>query len=94
MEQQEEFLLAEGPAPEFHLPDPNSGLLAEIARVWDVPLGATVNVTLRDHQFPGLRGRLEVARAPDLPFAAVQSLHLRIGAIDFVHRQIESWSLG
>lgn len=58
-----------------------------------MPIGATVHVTLRGHPFAELRGRLEVARAPDLPFTAAAPLHLRISGIEFTRRQLENWSL-
>jgi hypothetical protein len=52
-----------------------------------------VRVELTGHHFPELRGRLELARAPDLPLDRRETLALRIGGIELTHRQIAAWSL-
>lgn len=93
MEYQSEFLFGEGAAPTLHLPDPNSGLFAEISTVWRLPVGQPVRVTLQDHSFDSLRGRLELTGLPDLPFDSRQPLSLRIGTIEFSSRQLVAWSL-
>jgi hypothetical protein len=93
MEYQSEFLFGEGTAAAMHLPDPNSGLFAEILAAWRLPVGQRVRVTLQDHSFDNLRGRLELVRLPDLPFDSRQPLSLRIGTIEFSTRQIVAWSL-
>jgi hypothetical protein len=94
METQQDFLFAEGPAPELHLPDPRSSLFAEVAACWEIPVGQLVRVELGGHHFAELRGSLELARAPDIPFDRRQPLTLRIGGIEFSSRQIVAWSLG
>jgi hypothetical protein len=93
MEQQPEFLFADGPAPEFQLPDPNAPFCAEVATAWQLPVGRTITVELRGHDLPHLQGRLELARAPDLPLDPRQPLALRVGAVEFSSRQITGWSL-
>ncbi len=93
MEAQEEFLFADGPAPELHLPDPLADFYAEVAAKWEIPLGQPVHIALREHQFADLQGRLELSRAPDLPLDRREALALRIGTIEFSSRQIVAWSL-
>ena len=93
MESQQEFLFADGPAPEVHLPDPRSGLYTDIAALWEIPVGQLVHIALREHSFADLQGRLELSRAPDLPLNRKQALVLRIGTIEFTSRQIIAWSL-
>jgi hypothetical protein len=93
MESQQDFLFADGPTPELHLPDPRSGLYADIAALWEIPVGQHVRVDLTGHQFSELQGRLELARAPDLPLDRRETLALRIGSIEFSHRQVSAWSL-
>jgi hypothetical protein len=93
MESQEDFLFADGPAPELHLPDPRSNLYADVATLWQIPVGQRVRVDLTDHHFTELSGRLELARAPDLPLDRRETLALRIGPIEFSNRQLTAWSL-
>lgn len=93
MESQAEFLFADGPAPEWHLPDPRTAFYDEVAAAWQLPLGLKVRVELSGHDFVNLRGRLELARAPDLPLDSQQPLALRIGDVEFSSRQIVAWSL-
>lgn len=93
MASQGEFLFADGPAPEIHLPDPRSGFYEEVAARWEIPVGLLVHVALREHSFSELHGRLELARAPDLPLDRRETLTLRIGTIEFSSRQIVAWSL-
>ena len=93
MESQQDFLFADGPASEFQLPDPRSGFYAEVAALWEIPVGQIVHVALRGHQFADLHGRLELDRAPDLPLDRREALALRVGPIEFSSRQIVAWSL-
>lgn len=93
MAPQDEFLFADGPAPASHPPDPRSGLYAEVASVWQLPVGQTVRVDLTGHDLPHLRGRLELAAAPDLPLDRRRPLSLRIGGVDFSSRQIAAWAI-
>jgi hypothetical protein len=93
MEQQSEFLFADGPVPELHPPNHLAGFLTEVATIWSLPIGEPVQVFLSGHHFSELRGRLELARAPDLPLKAQAPLALRIGVIEFSNRQIVGWSL-
>jgi len=89
---QEEFLFAEGAEPPLALPDLRSELYAGIAAFWELPLGEAATVELRGHpHFSNLQGRLELSRAPDVPFDRREALALRIGKIDFSSRQIVSW---
>jgi len=50
-------------------------------------------VDLTGHQFSELQGRLELARAPELPLDRRATLTLRIGGIEFTSRQITTWAL-
>jgi hypothetical protein len=93
MENQNEFLFADGPAPEVHLPDPRSGFYSEVTAAWHLPLGQKVRVLLKGHDFPEVAGCLELARAPDLPLNVRESLQLSVGGITFLSTQVESWSL-
>ncbi|MBM3854747.1 MAG: hypothetical protein FJ399_16605 [Verrucomicrobia bacterium] len=93
MEQQSEFLFAPGPVPELHPPDPSADFHSEVAAAWQLPLGVVVRVDLASHDFSELQGRLELARAPELPFDTRQPLALRIGTIEFSSRQISGWCL-
>lgn len=93
MEEQADFLFADGPAPELHLPDPLADFYAEVAALWEIPVGQIVHVALREHQFADLYGRLELDRAPDLPLDRREALALRVGPIEFSSRQIVAWSL-
>lgn len=89
---QEEFLFADGPAPEFHSPHPLGDFLAEVGARWSLPLGREVRVDLAGDAISELRGRLELARAPDLPLDPRQPLSLRIGGVAFSSRQITAWT--
>ena len=91
--QQGEFLFAEGPASELHVPDPRSNFYAEIAALWQIPVGELAHVDLKGHNMSDLQGRIELARAPDLPLDRREALALRIGKIEFTSRQIVTWSL-
>jgi hypothetical protein len=92
-DEQTEFLFAAGPAPEFHLPDPRSNFYEEVAALWHVPVGQVAHVGLDGHSMSDLQGRIEFARAPELPLDRREALALRIGTIEFSSRQIVSWSL-
>lgn len=92
-EQQDEFLFAEGPASGLHLPDPRSNFYDEVAALWQLPVGQLAHVNLQGHNLSDLQGRIELARAPDLPLDRRETLALRIGTIEFSSRQITSWSL-
>ncbi len=93
MESQQDFLFADGPSPELHLPDPRSNLYSDVAVLWQIPVGQLIRVDLTGHHFIELRGLLELARAPDLPLDRRETLTLRIGGIEFTSRQITAWSL-
>lgn len=64
----------------------------EIARTWSLPLGESVEVCLRDGQIDAIRGRLEIASAPDFPWDPHQPLQLRIAGYTFSSRDIEHWT--
>ncbi|PHX71875.1 MAG: hypothetical protein CK548_05675 [Opitutia bacterium] len=93
MESQQDFLFADGPTPELHLPDPRSNLYTDVAALWKIPVGQLIRVELTGHHFSELRGRLELARAPDIPLDRRETLALRIGTIELTCRQITAWSL-
>lgn len=93
MDEQGEFLFAEGKVPELQPPDPSAGFREEVSARWRLPVGHQVRVELRNHQLPELTGRLELARAPALPLDPCVPLDLRIGTIGFSSRQITAWTL-
>jgi len=93
MEQQQEFLFADGPAPHLHPPDPRSGFYGEVSTAWQLPVGRVVRIDLHDHDLPSLQGLLELARAPDLPLDSRQPLVLRIAGVEFSSRQIAAWTI-
>ena len=93
MENQNEFLFADGPVPDLLLPDPRSAFFSEVSAVWHLPLGQKIRVLLKGHDFPEVAGRLELARAPDFPLNVREPLHLSVGGITFLSTQVESWSL-
>jgi hypothetical protein len=92
-DQQAEFLFADGAVLESHAPDPRSQFFEEVAALWELPVGQVVHVNLDGHNMSDLQGRIELARAPDLPLDRRETLILRIGRIEFSSRQITSWSL-
>jgi hypothetical protein len=92
-ESQHEFLFADGPAPELHPPDPRAPFIAEVSAAWQIPVGEKIHVDLSGHSLSDLKGRIELARAPDLPLDPRQPLALHIGGIEFSSRQITAWSL-
>lgn len=93
MENQGEFLFADGAAPELHVPDPRSGFYEEVSALWQIPVGQFVHVNLTGHNLSHLQGRLDLARAPELPLDRREVLLLRISTIEFSLRQVSSWSL-
>lgn len=93
MEAQSEFLYADGPDPKLPLPDPRADFYREVATVWGLPLGERVRVRLQNHDLPEAAGRLDLARAPELPLNAHEPLHLVVGKIIFHSPQIQSWTL-
>ena len=91
--QQTEFLLSDGPAPELITPAPLADLVAEMARLWGLPLYQKARLTLKNHALDEVRGRLELVKAPDLPLNQEQLLLLRASGVEFTHRQITEWTL-
>jgi hypothetical protein len=92
-EQQNEFVFTDGSLADIALPGPRSGLFTDIATLWELPVGQVAHVNLSGHNMSDLQGRIELARAPDLPLDRREVLALRIGTIEFSSRQIVSWSL-
>ena len=93
MEQQAEFLFANGPNPQLQPDDFRSDFYAEVAAVWSLPVGQAIHIDLREPSMSDLQGRLELARAPDLPLNPRQPLSLRIGTIEFSSQHIVAWTL-
>ncbi len=93
MERQGEFLFPDRREPSVQLPDPRAGFYREVAEVWHLPLGQTVRVLLRGHDFPEVSGRLELERAPDLPLNPREPLQLSASGIAFLSTQVQAWSL-
>lgn len=93
MDDQQEFLFADGPAPQLGMPWADDPLFADIAKVWGLPIGKNVRIHLKDSESMAVvEGRLELPSAPDLPFDARQSLSLRIRGYIFSSRSIASWA--
>lgn len=92
MNEQGEFLFADGSSPELHLVHPLDDLIREISSLWGLPIGQRLRVGLTDPSLPILEGPLELRRAPDLPLNVRQVLALRIRGIDFQSRQIAWWT--
>lgn len=68
-------------------------LADEAAAVWGLPVGRRARVTLRGHAVDELRGLVQIAGLPELPFDARRPLRLRIGHEEFTSRQVTGWSL-
>ncbi len=93
MDEQAEFLFADGPQPELHDAHPLDDLFQAVADLWSLPIGRRVRVNLRDPALPLLEGTLELQRAPDLPLNPREPLSLRIRGLTFSSSEIASWSL-
>ena len=93
MENQQEFLFADGPTPHLHPPDPRSEFYNEVSTAWQLPVGRVVRIDLHGHDLPSLQGLLELPRAPDLPLDPHQPLFLRIAGVEFSSRQIAAWTI-
>lgn len=89
MDGQQEFLFANGDAPQLGTPVSDDPLVLDIARVWSLPIGRMGRIHLKDGEnLPVLDGRLELASALDLPFEPRQPLSLRICGYVFSNRAI------
>jgi len=73
-------------------PAVETGLRAEIAVAWGLPLGQRVEVSLRN-QPCALRGILELERAPDYPWDGRQVLQLAVAGFAFSSREMERWTV-
>ena len=93
MDQQNEFLFADGAEPLMAIPDPRAGFYREMNQIWKLPLGQRARLELRDHDLSEISGRLELERAPDLPLNAREPLQLSVGGITFRSTQVQAWSL-
>lgn len=74
-------------------PGPVPHLRDEISRLWSLPLGQRVELTLRRGPCDSLRGRLDLVNAPDLPLNPRQPLTLSIAGVTFSTRDIDRWIL-
>lgn len=90
---QSEFLFGDGLAPQLALPEPLADLVAEMTRLWGLPLYQQTRITLKNHSLDELCGRLELVSAPDLPLNPAQPLSLRVGGVEFSSRHVIAWSL-
>lgn len=90
---QSEFLFGDGPAPQLALPEPLADLVAEMVRLWGLPLYQKARITLKNHSLDELCGRLELVSAPDLPLNPAQPLALRAGGVAFFSNHVVAWSL-
>ncbi len=89
-ENQTDFVFASEPSLQ---PGPVPHLRDEIARIWSLPLGETVDLTLLRGSCTALRGRLQLECTPGLPFDPRQPLTLSISGVLFSSRDIEHWKL-
>jgi hypothetical protein len=69
-----------------------SELRDEIAAAWGLPLGRSVEVSLRTQRC-ALRGVLELRRAPDYPWDGRQALQLAVAGFVFNSRELERWTI-
>jgi hypothetical protein len=95
MDDQKEFLFADGPSPQLGMPVSDDPLVSDIAKAWGLPIGSKVRICLKDGEsLPVLDGKLELASAsaPDLPLDPRQPLNLQIRGYVFSSRAIASWS--
>ena len=90
---QSEFLFGDGPPPELAPPAPLADLVADMARLWSLPLYQNARLTLKNHALDEVSGRLELVNAPDFPLNPSRPLALRAGGVEFSSRQIIAWSL-
>ncbi len=74
-------------------PGPVPHLRDEIARIWCLPLGERVELTLLRGSCDALRGRLQLEGVPDLPMNPRQPLALSIAGVRFSNRDIDRWKL-
>lgn len=93
MEEQGEFLLADGVQSELHLAHPLDAMFQEIAAGWGLPIGQRVRLSLRDPALPELSGQLELVAAPDLPLNPREALRLRVSGVAFSSAEIAAWVL-
>lgn len=93
MDEQSEFLFADGVQPELHVAHPLDDFFQAVAEKWSLPIGRAVRMTLRDPALPLLEGKLELDHAPDLPLNPRETLTLRIRGLVFTTHEIASWSL-
>jgi hypothetical protein len=93
MDDQQEFLFADGHAPQLGMPSTDDPLVTDIAKAWGLPIGKNVRIHLKDGEsLPVLDGRLELASAPDLPFDPREPLSLRVRGYVFSSRAIAGWA--
>ena len=94
MQDQREFLFYSGEEPRLGMSQPDDPLVADIARIWSLPIGQRVCIQLKDGEnLPTVTGRLEVASAPDTPFDPKVPLSLCVSGYLFSDRSISSWSV-
>jgi hypothetical protein len=88
MDSQSEFTLGEtdGEAPAV-APD----IRDEIARVWGLPLGQRVVLSIRGQERIELRGRLELVVAPGYPWDRREPLRLKVAGVIFSSTEISHW---
>jgi hypothetical protein len=88
MDSQAEFVLGDldGEAPAVA-----SDIRDEIARVWGLPLGQRVVLSIRGQERIELRGRLELLVAPDYPWDKIQPLRLKVAGVIFFSTEIDHW---
>ncbi len=88
----DQLLFAFDSVPDLQ-PGPVPHLREEIARVWGLPLGEQVQLTLLRGPCDSLRGRLDLLNAPDLPWNPRQPLALAVAGVAFSSRDIHHWKL-
>ena len=91
MEQQNEFLFTGSENPRLGIPRVDDPLVADMARIWGLPIGQRVRIQLKvGENLPMIAGRLEVT---DAPFDSRTPLSLFVSGYVFSGRSIASWSI-
>jgi len=85
---QSEFVLGEtnGDAPAVA-----SDIRDEIARVWGLPLGQRVLLSIRGQERIDLRGRLDLVVSPGYPWDRREPLRLKVAGVIISSPEISHW---
>ncbi len=87
-DEQSEFVFSDCPAPTLAPPEPLADIVADIARLWNLPLYQKILLNLKAHSLDEISGRLELVNSPDLPLNPAHPLSLRIAGVIFTCGQV------